>query len=149
MALSLVEEDHGKPVALHVAQELVMFLRRPGHQAQFSRHVAAELRDTPFAALERWVLDHLDADLSVTALAARVGLSDRQFVRRFTAEIGAPPAAWVRDLRIAAARRQIEQGAPNLKLVAHRCGFGDEQRLRRAFTAVLGVTPSDYAARFA
>lgn len=149
MALSLVEADHGKPVALHVAQELVMFLRRPGHQAQFSRHVAAELRDSPFAALERWVLDSLDADLGVAALAGRTGLSERHFVRRFTAEIGVPPATWVRGLRVAAARRQIEQGAPSLKDVARRCGFGDEQRLRRAFVATLGVTPSDYAARFA
>lgn len=149
MALALVEEDHGKTVALHVAQELVMFLRRPGHQAQFSQHVATELRDTPFTALERWVLDHLDGELVVPALAAQVGLSERHFIRRFTAEVGIAPAAWVRSLRMAAARRQIEQGAPNLKEVARRCGFGDEQRLRRAFVAALGVTPSDYAARFA
>jgi transcriptional regulator GlxA family with amidase domain len=148
MALALVEEDHGRAVALHVAQELVIYLRRPGDQAQFSRHVAAELRDTPFAALESWVIDHLDADLGAAALAGRAGLSERQFYRRFIAEIGASPAAWVRDLRLAAARRHIEQGARSLKDVARRCGFGDEQRLRRAFQARLGVTPSDYAQRF-
>ena len=148
MALALVEDDHGRAVALHVAQELVIYLRRPGDQAQFSRHVAAELRDTPFAALESWVIDNLDADLGVAALAARAGLSERQFYRRFVAEIGASPAAWVRDLRLAAARRHIEQGARSLKDVARRCGFGDEQRLRRAFQARLGVTPSDYAQRF-
>ena len=148
MALSLVEDDHGRAVALHVAQELVIYLRRPGDQAQFSRHVAAELRDTPFAALESWVIDNLDADLAVAALADRSGLSERQFYRRFTAEIGASPANWVRDLRLAAARRHIEQGARSLKDVARRCGFGDEQRMRRAFQAQLGVTPSDYAQRF-
>lgn len=148
MALALVEDDHGRAVALHVAQELVLYLRRPGDQAQFSRHVAAELHDTPFAALESWVLDHLDADLSVAALADRAGLSERQFYRRFTEEIGASPATWVRDLRLAAARRHIEQGARSLKDVARRCGFGDEQRLRRAFQARLGITPSDYAQRF-
>ena len=148
MALALVEEDHGRAVALHVAQELVIYLRRPGDQAQFSRHVAAELRDTPFAALESWVLDNLDADLSVRALADRSGFSERQFYRRFGRDIGHSPADWVRDLRLAAARRQIEQGAPSLKEVARRCGFGDEQRMRRAFQARLGVTPSDYADRF-
>jgi len=148
MALALVEDDHGRAVALHVAQELVIYLRRPGDQAQFSRHVAAELSDTPFAALESWVLDHLDADLAVTELAARAGLSERQFYRRFIAEIGASPATWVRDLRLAAARRHIELGARSLKDVARRCGFGDEQRLRRAFQARLGVTPSEYAQRF-
>ena len=149
MALALVEQDHGRATALHVAQELVIYLRRPGDQAQFSRHVAAELRDTPFARLERWVFDHLDSDLSVTALAQQAGLSERQFFRRFIAEIGESPARWVRDLRLAAARRAIEQGTPSFKDVARRCGFGDEQRMRRAFQAQLGVTPSDYARRFA
>jgi transcriptional regulator GlxA family with amidase domain len=148
MALALIEEDHGRAVALHVAQELVIYLRRPGDQAQFSRHVAAELRDTPFAALESWVLDHLDADLSVAALADKAGLSERHFYRRFTDAIGSSPANWVRDLRLAAARRHIEQGARSLKDVARRCGFGDEQRMRRAFQARLGVSPSDYAERF-
>lgn len=148
MALALVEEDHGRAVALHVAQELVIYLRRPGDQAQFSPHVAAELRDTPFAALESWVLDNLATDLSAGTLAQFAGLSERQFYRRFTAEIGASPAAWVKDLRLAAARRHIEQGARSLKEVARRCGFGDEQRMRRAFQVRLGVTPSDYARRF-
>jgi transcriptional regulator GlxA family with amidase domain len=148
MALALVEEDHGRAVALHVAQELVIYLRRPGDQAQFSRHVEVELQDTPFAPLELWVLDNLDADLSVAELAARSNLSERQFYRRFTAEIGASPANWVRDLRLAAARRRIEQGARSFKDVARRCGFGDEQRMRRAFQSRLGVSPSDYAERF-
>lgn len=148
MALALVEDDHGKSVALHVAQELVMFLRRPGDQAQFSRHVQAELRDTPFSALERWVLEHLDADLSVRALAHHAGLSERHFIRRFSCEIGCAPAAWVRTLRLAEARRQLEHGSPSLKDVSRRCGFGDEQSMRRAFQAQLGTTPSEYAARF-
>jgi transcriptional regulator GlxA family with amidase domain len=149
MALALVEDDHDRSVAVHVAQELVMYLRRPGDQAQFSRHLAIELKDTPFASLELWVAEHLGSDLSVKALAVQAGMSDRHFVRRFTAEIGCPPAAWVRNLRIEAARRQLEQGAATLKEVARRCGFGDEQSMRRAFQTRLGVTPSDYAARFA
>jgi transcriptional regulator GlxA family with amidase domain len=148
MALHLIEEDHGKTVALHVAQQLVLFLRRPGHQAQFSQHVITELRDTRFAALELWVLENIESDLKVRTLAARAGLSERHFIRRFTIEVGSSPAVWVRSLRLAAARRQIEQGTPSLKDVAKRCGFGDEQGLRRAFVSALGVTPSDYAVRF-
>ena len=148
MALALVEEDYGRSVAVHVAQELVMYLRRPGDQAQFSRHLALELKDTPFASLELWAADHLADKLSVTALATRAGMSERHFVRRFTSEIGCPPATWVRALRLETARRQIEQGAASLKEVARRCGFGDEQSLRRIFQKSLGVTPSEYAARF-
>ena len=149
MALALVEDDHDRSVAVHVAQELVMYLRRPGDQAQFSRHLSIELKDTAFASLDLWVRDNLDRDLSVKALAAQAGMSERHFIRRFTAEIGCPPAAWVRNQRIESARRQLEQGAGALKEVARRCGFGDEQSLRRAFQARLGVAPSEYAARFA
>jgi transcriptional regulator GlxA family with amidase domain len=148
MALALVEDDFDRSVAVHVAQELVMHLRRHGDQAQFSRLLAMELRDTPFASLELWVTEHLDGNLSVGKLAAQARMSERHFIRRFTAEIGCPPATWVRNLRIEAARRQLEQGAESMKDVARRCGFGDEQSMRRAFQARLGVTPSDYAMRF-
>ncbi len=149
MALALVEADHGKLVSLGVAQQLVMYLRRPGSQAQFSRHVANELRDTPFAALERWLIENLDAPARVNDLAARVGLSERHFVRRFTEEVGCSPAKWVRQIRFEAARSQVELGSPSLKDVARRCGYGDEQTLRRAFQAQLGVSPTEYATRFA
>jgi transcriptional regulator GlxA family with amidase domain len=148
MALALVEADHGRSIALKIAQELVMYLRRPGNQAQFSRHIAAELKESPFAELQSFVLENLDADLRVAALAARAGLSERQFVRRFSAEIGTPPAEWVRTLRLERARQYLEQGTPALKEVARRCGFGDEQALRRVFQRNLGILPSDYAARF-
>jgi transcriptional regulator GlxA family with amidase domain len=148
MALALVESDHGRAVALHVAQQLVMYLRRPGNQAQFSRHLAAELKDSPFAQLEIYVIENLSVDLRVPALAARTGLSERQFVRRFAAETGHTPAAWVRTLRLERARQYVEQGRIGLKEVARRCGYGDEQSLRRAFQQQLGVLPSDYASRF-
>lgn len=148
MALALVEDDYDRSVAVHVAQELVMYLRRPGGQGQFSRHLAIELSDTPFATMELWAADNLASDLSVPALASQAGMSERHFIRRFTAEIGCTPAAWVRTLRIEAARRQLEQGTGSLKEVARRCGFGDEQSMRRAFQAHLGVTPSDYVTRF-
>ena len=148
MALALVEEDFGKDTALHVAQELVMYLRRPGGQAQFSRFFEAELRDSPLAALERWVLENLSADLSVASMARRIGRSERFLYRAFKEEKGCGPAAWIRQLRIEHARREMELGAHSLKDVARRSGLGDEQALRRAFRRSLGVTPSDYSARF-
>lgn len=149
MALALVEEDHGKSVALAVAQELVMFLRRPGGQAQFSRHLAAEARDDRFGQLELWILDHLDEDLAVPRLAEQCGMSERHFAREFAAEIGCTPGARVAELRVEAARRRLEQEPCSLKDVARQCGFGDEQSLRRAFRRALGVTPTEYREWFA
>lgn len=148
LALAMVEEDWGKTTALAVAQELVMFLKRPGGQSQFSRHLQAERRDDRFGQLELWMLEHLAEPLPVERLAARLGMSARHFARRFAAEFGATPAAFVTRLRVEAARRRIEAGARRLKQVARECGFGDEQAMRRAFRRALGVHPSDYAARF-
>lgn len=149
MALALVEADWGKACALAVAQELVMFLKRPGGQSQFSRYLSAERRDDVFGNLELWILEHLDADLSVERLARRADMSTRHFARMFTQRIGATPAAYVRRLRVERARTRIEGGATHLKQVTRECGFADEQKLRRAFREVLGVTPAEYRARFA
>ncbi|MGQ0834344.1 MAG: GlxA family transcriptional regulator [Gammaproteobacteria bacterium] len=149
MALAMVEEDWGKATALAVAQELVMFLKRPGGQSQFSRYLEAQQRDDRFGRLELWMLEHLDADLSVERLASRANLSPRHFAREFAAHVGATPAAYVMRVRVEEARRRIEDGATQLKDVARQCGFGDAQRLRRAFRWTLGVTPQDYRARFA
>lgn len=149
LALSMVEADWGRATALAVAQELVMFLKRPGGQSQFSRYLEAQRRDDRFGALALWMLEHLDADLSVERLAARANLSPRHFAREFATHVGATPAAYVARLRVEEARRRIEDGARQLKDVARQCGFGDEQRLRRAFRRALGVTPQDYRARFA
>jgi transcriptional regulator GlxA family with amidase domain len=149
MALAMVEQDWGKATALAVAQELVMYLKRPGGQSQFSRHLEAQQRDDRFGSLELWMVEHLDADLSVERLAARANLSPRHFAREFAAHMGATPAAFVARIRLEHARRRIEEGAERLKDVARTCGFGDEQRLRRAFRRALGVTPQEYRARFA
>jgi transcriptional regulator GlxA family with amidase domain len=148
MALALVEADWGKACALAVAQELVMYLKRPGGQSQFSRFLSAERRDDVFGNLELWVLEHLDADLSVDSLARRADMSTRHFARMFTQRMGATPAAYVRRLRVERARARIEAGAARVKQVARECGFADEQKLRRAFRDVLGVTPAEYRARF-
>jgi transcriptional regulator GlxA family with amidase domain len=149
MALAMVEDDWDKAVALAVAQELVMFLKRPGGQSQFSRHLEAQGHDDRFGRLELWMLEHLDADLSVERLAARTNLSTRHFARQFAAQVGTTPAAYVTRVRVEQARRRIEDGDVQLKDVARQCGFGDEQRLRRAFRRTLGVTPQEYRARFA
>jgi transcriptional regulator GlxA family with amidase domain len=148
MALAMVEADWGKACALAVAQELVMYLKRPGGQSQFSRFLSAERRDDVFGNLELWILEHLDADLSVESLARRADMSPRHFARMFTQRIGSTPAAYVRRLRVERARARIESGAGRVKQVARECGFADEQKLRRAFRQVLGITPAEYRSRF-
>jgi transcriptional regulator GlxA family with amidase domain len=149
MALAMVEADWGKATALAVAQELVMYFKRPGGQSQFSRQLSAQLRDDVFGNLELWILDHLEDDLSVERLAERVGMSSRHFARLFAHRLGATPAAYVRRLRVEEARRRIEGGDARLKHVARHCGFATEQKLRRAFRHIVGVTPTDYRSRFA
>lgn len=148
LALALVEQDHGKAVALAVAQELVLFLKRPGGQSQFSRHLQAQRRDDLFGELELWMLEHAGEDLSVQNLARRMSMSPRHFARQFVARLGTSPGAYVRRLRVEQARRQIENGASRLKKVARDCGFADEQSLRRSFQGFVGITPADYRARF-
>ncbi|HEU4517292.1 MAG TPA: helix-turn-helix domain-containing protein [Steroidobacteraceae bacterium] len=148
LALALVEQDHGKAVALAVAQELVLFLKRPGGQSQFSRHLAAQKRDDLFGELELWMLDNPRADLSVDSLARRMSMSPRHFARLFRARLGTSPGSYVRRLRVEQARRRIEEGASRLKQVARDCGFPDEQSLRRNFQDLVGITPAEYRARF-
>ena len=148
LALALVEQDHGKAVALAVAQELVLFLKRPGGQSQFSRHLAAQRRDDLFGELELWMLENPRGDLSVEGLARRMSMSPRHFARQFHARLGTSPGAYVRRLRVEQARRRIEEGAARLKQVARDCGFADEQSMRRSFQELVGITPAEYRARF-
>jgi len=148
MALAMVEEDCGRPVALAVAQALVMFLKRPGGQSQFSRHLQAQrTRDERLGELELWILDNLERPLNVPELASRAAMSARHFARRFTAETGTTPAEYVARARLDTARRLLEETRLSLKEVATRCGFAQEQNLRRAFVRRLGVTPTDYRER--
>lgn len=149
MALAMIESDWGQPTALAVAQELVMFLKRPGGQSQFSSHLAAQFsEDDKLRELQLWILDHLDRDLSVPELAARVAMSERNFARRFAASVGIPPAHYVARSRLEAARRKLEENNLRISRVARCCGFGTEETMRRAFIAELGVSPSDYRERF-
>ncbi|HEU0225617.1 MAG TPA: DJ-1/PfpI family protein [Steroidobacteraceae bacterium] len=148
LALALVEQDHGKATALAVAQELVLFLKRPGGQSQFSRHLQAQRRDDLFGELELWMLENPGEDLSVDRLARRMSMSPRHFARLFSERLGESPGAYARRMRVEQARRRIEEGATKLKQVARECGFADEQSLRRGFQAVVGITPAEYRQRF-
>ncbi|KWF33048.1 GlxA family transcriptional regulator [Burkholderia pseudomultivorans] len=148
LALALVEEDLGRAVALDVARELVVFLKRPGGQAQFSAALSMQRTDDRFGELHAWIAEHLGADLSVPALAERVSMSERSFVRHYRAETGRTPARAVEQIRVEAAQRLLGETTWPVKRIATRCGFGSEETLRRSFVRVLGVSPQGYRERF-
>jgi transcriptional regulator GlxA family with amidase domain len=149
LALALVEEDLGRAAALTLARHLVVFLKRPGGQSQFSALLETQSRDPGrFALLHEWMAQHLDADLSVEALAERAGMSPRNFARVYAERTGATPAKAVERLRLEAARRALEESALPIEAIASRTGFGDEERMRRAFLRHLGVPPRHYRHRF-
>jgi len=149
MTLALVEEDAGRRVALEVARELVVFLKRPGGQSQFSRALAVQQASQPaLRDLQAWIAANLDADLTVAALATRVHLTERSFTRAFRREIGQTPAAYVESLRVERARMLLEDGAESLEAVARTTGFRSAEVLRRAFHRRVGVSPAGYRERF-
>jgi len=149
LTLALVEEDYGFTLARDVAQDMVMYLRRPGGQMQFSRF-QLQNADTsgPMAGLQRWILDNLAGDLSVEKLAEQVAMSPRNFTRVFTRETGASPARYVAEARLAAARHRLEQTRDTLSRVAVDTGFGSSINLRRLFEKQLKLTPGEYRERF-
>ncbi len=149
LALALVEEDIGREAALAVARHLVVFLRRPGGQAQFSVQLRAQLaRRQPLREVQQWITERPAAALSVDSLAARAGLSPRQFARSFTAETGVTPGRYVDRVRLEAARRGLEDTGDGIKQVARSCGYGTPEAMRRAFIRALGVSPAGYRQRF-
>jgi transcriptional regulator GlxA family with amidase domain len=148
LALALVEEDLGRDVALETARWLVLFLKRPGGQSQFSAGLAAQAAARePLRELQAWIAGHLDADLSVPALAARACLSERHFARAWRAETGLTPAAYVAGLRTERARALLEDGQ-TVDAAARAAGFASAEILRRVFHRRLGVGPSAYRERF-
>ncbi len=148
LALALVEEDLGPTVALAVARYLVVFLKRPGGQAQFSATLALQSADDRYGALHAWIVEHLDADLSIAALARRAGMSERSFCRRYREDTGSTPARAVEQLRLEGARGLLTTTSLPIKRIAARSGFGTEETMRRSFLRVLAVTPQDYRLRF-
>jgi transcriptional regulator GlxA family with amidase domain len=149
LALALVEEDIGRAAALSVARQLVVYLRRPGGQAQFSAQLRAQsARRQPLREVQQWISEHPAADLSVDRLADKAGLSPRQFARAFATETGVPPGRLVAQVRLEAARRMLEDGADGIEQVARACGYGNCEAMRRAFIRALGIPPAAYRARF-
>jgi transcriptional regulator GlxA family with amidase domain len=148
LALAMVEEDLGRRAALAVARQLVVFLKRPGGQAQFSAMLSLQQGDEAFSALHAWIGDNLSADMSLPELAARAGMSERTFVRRYKQATGATPAKAIERLRVEAAQRQLCDSREAIKRVAARCGFGSEETMRRSFARIARVAPQDYRARF-
>ena len=149
LALAFVEADHGAAVAVAVARYLVVYLKRDGGQLQYSAPLRLQTKaGDRFASLAAWMAGHLDADLSVEALAARVGLSVRQFSRRFRVAFELPPADFVEVLRLDAACRVLAGGAVPMPAVAAACGFRSDDAFRRAFARRFGVAPSVWRGRF-
>jgi transcriptional regulator GlxA family with amidase domain len=149
LALALVEDDLGRDAALAVARGLVVFLRRPGGQAQFSAQMSAQIAGRPaLKDVQQWIAEHPAADLSVDALAQRASLSPRQFARSFAAETGVPPGRYVDRARLEAARRHLEDTADGIEETARACGYGTPEAMRRAFVQALGVGPAEYRRRF-
>lgn len=149
LALTLVEEDLGRDVAMRVASQLVMFFKRPGGQTQFSRRggVVPSGRSV-LQEVQRWVAASPGQPLGVEAMAAHAGLSPRHFARLFQAEVGVTPAAWVEATRVVAARALLEAGKDAPKQVAAKCGFANIETFRRAFTKHVGVSPAEYRKRY-
>jgi transcriptional regulator GlxA family with amidase domain len=148
LALALVEEDVGRSLALAVARHLVMFLKRPGGQAQFSAALSLQGAEDQFGALHSWMVGRLADDLSLPALARKVGMSERSFSRHYVEATGITPARAVERFRVEAARRLLSDTRLPVKRIAARCGFGSEETLRRSFLRLLAATPHDYRARF-
>ncbi len=147
--LALVEEDLGRRMALTVAQWMVVFLKRPGGQAQFSVQLSTQLAERePLRELQAWVLEHPGADFSIETLARRVHMSPRNFFRVFVREVGMTPGRFVERVRVEAARRLLEESSRGVPDVAAACGFGSPETMRIAFRRTLGVSPKGYRSRF-
>jgi len=145
LALAWVEEDCGAGLAHEAARELVLFLRRPGGQPQVSVSLASQASEmTSIRELQIWIAEHLDTRLSIDDLAARMAMSVRNFERVFTREVGTTPSQYVLQMRVEAARRQLERTDRGLKHVASATGFGNVDVMRRAFVRLMGITPRRY-----
>jgi transcriptional regulator GlxA family with amidase domain len=149
LALAMVEQDMGSAVALDVARDLVVFMKRPGGQTQFSATLSLQTAGDQFGELHAWIAEHLTADLSVSALAERAGMSERSFIRHYRARTGKTPARAVEQIRTEAALRLLAETDWPIKRIAVRCGFGSEETLRRSTLRAIAVTPQAYRARFA
>ena len=138
----------GRTLALAIARYLVVFLKRPGGQAQFSEALSLQAADDRFGALHDWISKHLADDLSLSVLAGHAGMSERSFSRHYAEATGQTPARAIERLRVEAARRLLLESRLPVKRIAQRCGFGSEETMRRSFHRLIDITPQDYRARF-
>ena len=150
LSLALVQEDCGREIAMQVARQLVIYMKRPGGQSQFSELLQSQtLTSTAFENLNLWISNNLsDERLNVDLLAERVGMSPRNFARNYTAKTGRTPAKAVEVFRLEAARRRLEDTEQGVDRIARSCGFGDEERMRTTFQRHLAISPCDYRLRF-
>ena len=149
LALALIEEDYGSALALAVARRLVIYLRRPGSQAQFSVALAAQAAERKgLRELQVWIAENLAKDLSVEILAQRAAMSTRNFARVFALELGNTPARYVEQARIEAARAQLTSTDDSVEQIARRCGFSSAELLRRCFVRHFKIAPSQYRMHF-
>jgi len=150
MALAMVEEDLGRKVALDLARDLVLYLKRPGGQAQFSGELQRQSRDAAgrFESLHAHMREHAAGDLSVPELARVMAMSPRHFARIYAQDTGISPAKAVEAVRLDLARDLLEETDIGIQQIAVRAGFGDDERLRRAFLRRYGVAPGEYRTRF-
>jgi transcriptional regulator GlxA family with amidase domain len=149
LALALVEDDLDREAALTIARHLVLFLRRPGNQSQFSVTLAAQQPERePLREAQRLVVERVDGDHSVEAMAQRASMSARHFARAFRDETGVTPARYVERVRLEAARRRLEDTAEPIASIASACGFGTAETMRRVFLRALDVGPAEYRRRF-
>lgn len=148
LALALVEEDLGRALALAVARYLVVFLKRPGGQTQFSPALSLQNAGERFGPLHDWIDGNLAGDLSLAVLAKRSGMSERSFSRHYLAATGSTPARSIERLRVDAACRLLTDSRVPAKRIAKRCGFASEETMRRSFIRTVGVAPAQYRARF-
>jgi len=149
LALDLVDEDLGRGIALEVARWLVLFLRRPGGQSQFSAQLGSQLAErAPLRDLQAFIADHHAENLSVSSLARRAGMSTRNFARAFRRDLALTPAVYVERVRVESARRQLESSSAGLAEIARDAGFGTVETMHRAFRRTLRVTPGHYRAHF-
>jgi len=149
LSLALVEEDWGPELALLVARALVVFLRRPGSQSQFSASLSLQASDrAPMRDLQVWLLNNLREHLTVERMAAQARMSPRNFARVFAEQIGVTPARFVLQVRVEAARRRLEESSQPIELIAEECGFGSAESMRGAFQRLMRVSPQEYRKRF-
>ncbi|MDX1556085.1 MAG: helix-turn-helix domain-containing protein, partial [Xanthomonadales bacterium] len=149
LALALIERDYTRQLALKVAKRMLVFLKRPGDQSQFSAFLEAQAEPGPFEKVLNWITEHLDEPVDSASLAARACMSERSFQRKFEAQYGQSVRSYLRSARVTKARVLLETTRSPMSVIARQCGFSSADAMRYAFSKELGVTPRDYRLRFA